>query len=261
MTCKGVSSYSGAAQTALAERGCREPCRGRFWASCGHASHTSHEGSLATLRARGGHGWAVRGHAEPPRRQAVPTGRRAERQRAAPKPPAPGSRPRRGHARRGHSPAPEPPWPRPPARPRSTRAHAAGAGWGPRPRAVRPPGCARHRGRCPSRAPVRRGAEAAARLLAEPGTRARARGPCPGRPRRAAGATEPARPSPSRGCGCALATARWRAVPGRSDAAAGGRGEGGAGEGEGEGERRRGRERDVRGIGEGEKEVGERGWG
>jgi hypothetical protein len=123
MTCKGVSSYSGAAQTALAERGCREPCRGRFWASCGHASHTSHEGSLATLRARGGHGWAVRGRAELPRRQAVPTGRRAARQRAAPRPPAPGSRPRRGHARRGHI-APMP---------RSTRAHAAGAGWGPRP--------------------------------------------------------------------------------------------------------------------------------
>jgi hypothetical protein len=69
----------------------------------------------------------------------------------------------------------------------------------------------------------------------------------------------PARPSPCRGCGCALTTARWRAAAGRSNAAAGGRGEGGAGEGEGKGKRRRGRERDVRGIGEGEKEVGEGG--
>jgi hypothetical protein len=169
-----MSSYAGAARTTLVERGCREPCRGRSWASRGHASHTSHEGSLATLRARGGHGWAVRGRAKPPRRQAVPSRcaghagwlprRRADwpsgcalegRTQAARAgvAPAPGpraraeaTRPRRSRVYRGHSPAPEPPWPRPPARPRSTRAHATVAGWGPRPRAVRPPGCASHRG-------------------------------------------------------------------------------------------------------------------
>jgi hypothetical protein len=42
--------------------------------------------------------------------------------------------------------SPVPPWPRPPAWPRSMRAHAIGADWGPHPRAVRPLGRARHRG-------------------------------------------------------------------------------------------------------------------
>jgi hypothetical protein len=42
--------------------------------------------------------------------------------------------------------SPEPPRPRPPAWPRSMRAHAAGVGWGSRPRAVRPLGRARHLG-------------------------------------------------------------------------------------------------------------------
>jgi hypothetical protein len=228
---RGCSNRAGRAKMPRAMPG---PLLGEPWArephlARGELGHAARQGRPRLGRA---------GRAEPPRRQAVPS-RRAGHAGWLPRRLAAGLRvrgPRLGRPRQGRAraeatragatlPAPEPSWPRPPARPRSTRAHATGAGWGPRPRAVRPPGCARHRGRCPSRAPVRRGAETVARLLAEPGTRARARGSCPGRPRRAAGAAVPARPSPCRGCGCALATARWRAAPGRSDAAAGGGGE------------------------------------
>jgi hypothetical protein len=63
-------------------------------------------------------------------RAAAPTGRRAARQRAAPRPPAPGSRPRRSHA-----PAPRP----------RARAGAAFAG------ATRPRRSRRGRGRLPGR--------------------------------------------------------------------------------------------------------------
>jgi hypothetical protein len=52
-TRKGVSGCAGAARAALAARKRHEPCRGRYWASRGHAGHATHEGSSAMLRTRG----------------------------------------------------------------------------------------------------------------------------------------------------------------------------------------------------------------
>jgi hypothetical protein len=176
---------------------------------------------------------------------------------------------RRGRGRcppsRGHAPRPRPPaWPSRALAPggcaRSVRPRRPGAPSGPS-RATGVDAC-RARPFAAGLRPPRACSPSRGRMLVPEGRAQAARVGPPG-PLACAplGSAVPARPSPCRGCGCALATARWRAAPGRSDAAAGGRGEGGAGEGEGEGERRRGRERDVRGIGEGEKEVGGRGWG
>jgi hypothetical protein len=52
-TCKGTSGCVRAARATLAARGRREPCRGRSWASRGHAGHAAHEGSSAMLSTRG----------------------------------------------------------------------------------------------------------------------------------------------------------------------------------------------------------------
>jgi hypothetical protein len=122
-------------------------------------------------------------------------------------------------------------WPR---RPRTTSALLAALQGAPSwPRRAAEPVPRPRRGRAPAPEPRPRRGRA---LAPEPRPRrghTPAPEPRPGHPRRAARA---------------------------AGAAVSGRAEGRGGEREGEGERRRGRERDVRGIGEGEKEVGERGW-
>jgi hypothetical protein len=228
---RGCSNRAGRARMPRAMPG---PLLGEPWArephlARGELGHAAHQGRPRLGRAR-----PCRAAAQATRdgcRAAAPTGRRAARQRTAPRPPAPGSRPHRGHARRGHSPALEPPGPRPPARPRSTRAMPPGlAGAAPASRTAAglrpPPGpmpvararSPRGRGRRVDCSPSR------GRVLA-PGGRAQAA---------RAGPPGPPRPSPCRGYDCALATTRWRAAPGRSDAAAGGRGKGRASGVEGE---------------------------
>jgi hypothetical protein len=245
----------------LGEPWVREPHLAR-----GELGHAAHQGRPRLGRARPCQAAAQAGRAEPPRRPrgmaAAPPRRRADW------PPGCASEGRAQAARARVAPAPRPRAQGPLARagaavaeaacPAEIDTHPCRRGWlGPRPRAVRPPGYARHRGRCPSRTPVRRGAEAAAPTARRAGDVCSRQGvvprpPAPGRRGRRGRAL------------VAAAAAPWPLRAGEPRRAAatplqGGRGEGGAGEGEGE--RRRGRERDVRGIEEGEKEVGERGWG
>jgi hypothetical protein len=99
---RGFSNRAGRTRMPRAMPG---PLLGEPWArephlARGELGHAAHQGRPRLGRAR-----PCPAAAQATRdgyRAAAPTGRRATRQRAAPRPPAPGSRPRRGHARRGY---------------------------------------------------------------------------------------------------------------------------------------------------------------
>lgn len=256
---RGCSNRAGRARMPRAMPG---PLLGEPWArephlARGELGHAARQGRPRLGRARPCQAAAQAGRAEPPRR---PRGTAA----ALPRRLAAGlrvrgsrpGRPRRGHARRGHiahagAAVAEA------ACPAEIDARPCRRGWlgaAPASRAaarLRPPPGSMPVARARSpwgrgrRAPARRAGDACSRQGVVP------RPPAPGRRGRRAGEAEPLPRLRLRPGHCALAS---RAGPQRRHCR-------GAGEGEGEGERRRGRERDVRGIGEGEKEVGERGWG
>jgi hypothetical protein len=91
--CKGASSHAEAARATLVERGRRELCRGRSWASREHTGHAAHKGGSATMHTRGElAGEAAAGPREgtPGRHLGWP--RRAEPRNAGAKPHAPGAK-------------------------------------------------------------------------------------------------------------------------------------------------------------------------
>jgi hypothetical protein len=91
-TCKGASSRAEAARAVLLERGCRELCQGRFWASREHTGHATHEGDSATMRTqREPAGEATAGPHEGVLGRHAGWPRRAEPRDAGAKPHAPGA--------------------------------------------------------------------------------------------------------------------------------------------------------------------------
>jgi hypothetical protein len=91
-TCKGASSHADAARAALVERGRRELCHGRSWASREHTGHAAHKGGSATMHTRGepaGEAAAGPHEGTPGRHAGWP--RRVEPRNARAKPHAPGA--------------------------------------------------------------------------------------------------------------------------------------------------------------------------